>query len=63
MGLLDGVMNVFKLKDDDDSYCKTGEYDEFFIDVEYLTFADKLGKDDTGIYIFNNNQKEYIYYF
>lgn len=51
------------LKDDDDSYCKTGEYDEFFIDAEYLTFAEKLAKDDTGIYIVNDNQKKYVYHF
>ena len=59
---LDKLINK-ELKDDDDSYCKTGEYDEFFIDVEYLTFADKLGKDDAGIYIVNDKEKEYIYPF
>lgn len=51
------------LENNDDSYRKTGEYDEFFIDAEYLTFVDKLSKDNVGIYIVNDNKKEYVYSF
>lgn len=52
-----------ELEDGNEDYYNTSEYDEFFIDVEYLTFVDKLGKDDAGIYIVNNHEKEYIYPF
>lgn len=59
---LDKLMDK-ELEDGNEDYLRTGEYDEFFIDVEYLTFVDKLGKDDAGIYIVNDQQKEYVYPF
>lgn len=53
-----------ELKYGNEDYYKKGEYDEFFIDIEYLTFVNKLGKDTAGIYIVNNDsKKEYIYLF
>lgn len=39
---------------------QTGEYDYFLIDMEFVSYVDKLGKDDIGIYIVNNNKKEYV---
>lgn len=44
----------------DEMYLKQGEYDYFFLDMEFVTYVDKLGKDEVGIYIVNNNKKEYV---
>ncbi len=45
---------------DDDNWCKSGKYDYFFIDMEFVSQVDKLGKDDRGIYTVNNNKKDYV---
>ena len=49
-----------ELQDEDHSYRDSGEYDEFFVDVEYVTFVDELSKDKNGIYVVNNGNKEYL---
>ncbi len=45
---------------DEGTYLKSGEYDYFFIDMEFVTYVDELGKDNIGIYMVNNNKKEYV---
>lgn len=49
-----------ELEDEDHSYRDSGKYDEFFVDVEYVTFADELSKDKNGVYVVNNGNKEYV---
>lgn len=49
-----------ELECDDDRYRKSGEYDYFFVDMEFVSYVDELGKDDIGIYIVNNDKKDYM---
>ena len=49
-----------ELEDEDRSYRDSGKYDEFFIDVEYVTFADELLEDKNGIYVVNSGKKECV---
>ena len=48
------------LKSGDDIYKRSREYDYFFIDMEVNSYVDKLDKDDIGIYVVNDNKKEYV---
>ena len=45
----------------EDEYTKSDYFDEFGIDLIIRTIPNILGKDKNGIYISNNNKKDYVY--